>query len=246
MSATTPPPSSFDPASNPAASLGAAPPEVIEARQQFVSLWSRMATTWGISRTMAEVHAWLFVTGGDHHAEAVMDALGISRGNASMTLRRLEDWELIRRVHRRGDRKEYFEAERDVWKMFRTILVQRKKRELDPLLGELDRCRLGPKDDGEAGDALTRRPGDDSIAGPNGAANDDPALAHDRRIDELTAFLEFADAMASQLLGLGASDADGPDARQLAAAAAVGAAVLGDTSDDASPAASRDTPGGDA
>lgn len=165
----------------------APPPEeaaLAEARQRFVSLWGRMAGTWGISRTMAEVHAWLFITGGPRHAEEVMEALGISRGNASMTLRRLEEWELVTRVHRRGDRKEYFEAEQDVWRMFRTILAQRKKRELDPLLAELDACRSG-----------------DSVA-PEG----DAAAVHDARIDDMASFLSIVDAIAGQVLGEQAAD----------------------------------------
>ena len=160
------------------------------SRQRFVSLWSRMASTWGISRTMAEVHAWLFITGGPRHAEEVMEALGISRGNASMTLRRLEEWELVRRVHRRGDRKEYFEAEQDVWRMFRTILAQRKKRELDPLLEELDGCRV-PRHASAPGDA---------------------ADVHDRRIDEMAGFLALVDAIASRIL---TEDEDGDVAAEL-------------------------------
>jgi len=151
---------------------------LVASRQRFVDLWGRMASTWGISRTMAEVHAWLFITGGPRHAEEVMQALGISRGNASMTLRRLEEWELVRRVHRRGDRKEYFEAEQDVWRMFRTILSQRKKRELDPLLEALDGCRV---------------PADPSVGA-------EAAAVHDRRIDEMAGFLALVDAVAGRIL----------------------------------------------
>jgi DNA-binding transcriptional regulator GbsR (MarR family) len=154
------------------------------AQQRFVSLWSRMASTWGISRTMAEVHAWLFIRGGARHAEEVMEALEISRGNASMTLRRLEEWELVTRVHRRGDRKEYFEAEQDVWRMFRTILSQRKKRELDPLLEDLDGCR--------ATDAS--------------APDEEAARVHDQRIDDMASFLGLVDTVAERIL---AEDIDG-------------------------------------
>lgn len=166
---------------------GGEDPRLAAARQRFVSLWGRMAGTWGISRTMAEVHAWLFITGGPRHAEEVMDALGISRGNASMTLRRLEEWELVTRVHRRGDRKEYFEAEQDVWRMFRTILAQRKKRELDPLLAELDACRS---------DAA-------------GADEAEDAAAHDSRIDDLADLLSTVDVIAGQVLGEEARDLAG-------------------------------------
>lgn len=158
-------------------------PDLHEAQQRFVSLWSRMASTWGISRTMAEVHAWLFIRGGARHAEEVMEALQISRGNASMTLRRLEEWELVTRVHRRGDRKEYFETEQDVWRMFRTILAQRKKRELDPLLEDLDSCRAA----------------DD-------CADDESARVHDQRIDDMASFLSLVDTVTERIL---AEDIDG-------------------------------------
>lgn len=178
---------------------GAAEHGLDEARQRFVSLWSRMASTWGISRTMAEVHAWLFITGGPRHAEEVMEALQISRGNASMTLRRLEEWELVTRVHRRGDRKEYFEAEQDVWRMFRTILAQRKKRELDPLLEELDACR-------SAGTGLEGGPG----AGAETDAGD--TAVHDQRIDDLAGFLAIVDAIAGRVLS---EDAEGTSAADL-------------------------------
>ena len=170
-----------------AASPGSDDPRLATARQRFVSLWGRMSGTWGISRTMAEVHAWLFITGGPRHAEEVMEALGISRGNASMTLRRLEEWELVTRVHRRGDRKEYFEAEQDVWRMFRTILAQRKKRELDPLLAELDACRS---------DAA-------------GAGEDEDATTNDSRIDDLADLLSTVDVIAGQVLGEGTMDLAG-------------------------------------
>ncbi|MBT8486567.1 MAG: transcriptional regulator [Phycisphaerales bacterium] len=112
------------------------------ARERFVALWGQMGSTWGIPRTMAQVHALLFVRGEAMNTDEVMEGLGISRGNASMTLRRLVDWGIVSRVHRRGDRKEYFLAEQDVWKMFRTILAQRKKREIEPLLDALADCRL--------------------------------------------------------------------------------------------------------
>ncbi len=131
---------------NPAAAPAApnrrdAPANLAAARERFIALWGQMGSNWGIPRTMAQVHALLFVTGEPLNTDDVMSGLGISRGNASMTLRALVEWGIVSRVHRRGDRKEYYLAEQDVWKMFRTILAQRKKRELDPLLNELAACR---------------------------------------------------------------------------------------------------------
>lgn len=112
-----------------------------ESQDRFVAIWGHMATKWGIPRTMAEVHALLFITGEPLHAEEIMDRLGISRGSASMALRALVDWGIVDRAHPRGERKEHFIAEQDVWRMIRTIVRERKKREIDPLLEALAGCR---------------------------------------------------------------------------------------------------------
>jgi DNA-binding transcriptional regulator GbsR (MarR family) len=120
-----------------------------EAQERFVSLWGQMGSSWGIPRTMAEVHALLFIVGRPMNTDEVVEALGISRGNASMTIRALVDWGIVGRVHLRGDRKEYFTAEQDVWKMFRTILRERKKREIDPLLEALHACRAATEEESD-------------------------------------------------------------------------------------------------
>ncbi|MBL0928283.1 MAG: hypothetical protein IBJ11_11640, partial [Phycisphaerales bacterium] len=114
---------------------------ITEAQDRFIATWGQMGSAWGISRTMAEVHALLYITGQDLCTDDVMDRLQISRGNASMSLRGLQDWGLIDRVHKRGDRKEYFRAESDVWTMFKTIARERKKRELDPVVASLYEIR---------------------------------------------------------------------------------------------------------
>ena len=106
-----------------------------------------MGSAWGISRTMAEVHALLYITASSMCTDDVMVRLEISRGNASMSLRALEDWRLISRAHRRGDRKDYFVAETAVATMFRTLATERKKRELDPVLASLYEIRDMPASD---------------------------------------------------------------------------------------------------
>ena len=117
-----------------------------EAQDRFVESWGRMASAWGISRTMAEVHALLFVTGDGLCADDVMDRLAISRGNASMSLRALLEWGVVAREHKRGDRKDYFRAEQDVWAMFRAIARERIKREVDPLIESIGEIReLAPE-----------------------------------------------------------------------------------------------------
>jgi len=145
------------------------------SQERFVALWGQMGANWGIARTMAEVHATLFIMGRPMNTDEIMDFLQISRGNASMTLRALVDWGLVQRLHMRGDRKEYFQAEQDVWKLFRTILRERKKREVDPVIDELRHCR-----------ALT------ADAAP-ADAEEQEIDAHNSRLDSMLAFMEMLD-----------------------------------------------------
>ncbi len=100
-----------------------------------------MGSTWGVSRTMAEVHALLFITGRPLCTDDVMARLEISRGNASMSLRALLDWGIVARVHKRGDRKEYFEAEQDPWRLVQLVVRERMKREVHPVLAALAELR---------------------------------------------------------------------------------------------------------
>ncbi|GJM26958.1 MAG: hypothetical protein DHS20C16_33730 [Phycisphaerae bacterium] len=111
------------------------------AQQTFVRRWGEMGATWGISRTMAEVHALLFITGDPLCTDDIMQMLQISRGNASMNLRQLVNWGLIRRTHLRGDRKEYFISDLDTWQMFETITRERRRREVGPIIDTLKQCR---------------------------------------------------------------------------------------------------------
>ena len=116
-------------------------PRLTEAQERFVQTWGQMAGAWGVTRTMAEAHALLYITGEALNSDDLMHRLRISRGNASMTLRALLDWGLVAKVHKRGDRKEYFRAEQDVWSILRTILRERAKRELAPMLASLHEIR---------------------------------------------------------------------------------------------------------
>ena len=109
--------------------------------EQFVELWNNMAALWGISPTMARIHGLLYITGSALSMDDIMARLAISRGNVSMNLSKLVEWGLVRRVHRRGNRKEYFESLGDVWEMFTLVASQRKRREIDPILNTLRRCR---------------------------------------------------------------------------------------------------------
>ena len=105
---------------------------LLEARDDFVTQWGTIGTAWGINRTMAQVHALLITTGHLMSTDEIMEDLKISRGNAHKNLRDLVSWGLIRSVVRKGERKEYFEAEKNVWKMFCIIIRERRRRELRP------------------------------------------------------------------------------------------------------------------
>jgi DNA-binding transcriptional regulator GbsR (MarR family) len=111
------------------------------ARESFVTQWGAMGAAWGINRTMAQIHALLMISPRPLNTDEIMDALGVSRGNASTNLRELANWGLVRTVFQKGDRKDYFESEKDVWKMFCLIARERKRREVDPVLAALENCR---------------------------------------------------------------------------------------------------------
>jgi len=107
----------------------------------FIRRWGEMGQTWGINRTMAEIHALLYITAQPQCTDDVMERLNISRGNASMSLRALCDWGIIRRLHKRGERREFFESVGDVWEMFSIIAAERKRREMDPVLETIKQCQ---------------------------------------------------------------------------------------------------------
>jgi DNA-binding transcriptional regulator GbsR (MarR family) len=112
------------------------------AQDLFIRRWGEMGQTWGINRTMAEIHALLYICGTPLCTDDVMDRLNISRGNVSMSLRALCDWGIIHRLHKRGERREYFESLTDVWEMFSIIAAERKRREMDPVLETIRQCQL--------------------------------------------------------------------------------------------------------
>jgi DNA-binding transcriptional regulator GbsR (MarR family) len=112
--------------------------KLTEARQQFISSWGAFGTHWGINRTMAQIHALLLISPDPLTQDDLMEELNISRGNANMNIRELINWGLVERVILPGERKEYFLAEKDIWKVVKQIVKERKKRELEPMLKLLD------------------------------------------------------------------------------------------------------------
>jgi DNA-binding transcriptional regulator GbsR (MarR family) len=112
--------------------------KLADAKQQFIASWGAFGTHWGINRTMAQIHALLLVSPDPLSQDDLMEQLNVSRGNANMNIRELIDWGLVDRVIIPGERKEYFSAEKDIWKVATQIVKERKKRELNPMLKLLD------------------------------------------------------------------------------------------------------------
>jgi DNA-binding transcriptional regulator GbsR (MarR family) len=122
------------------------PVKLKKARDEFVAQWGALGTQWGINRTMAQIHALLITAPAPLSTDEVMEDLQISRGNAHTNLKELVAWGLIRTVLRKGERREYFEAEKDVWTMFIIIARERKRREIEPAVNILNKCAEESRD----------------------------------------------------------------------------------------------------
>src|SRR5437016_7023117 len=124
--------------------------------QKFILHWGEMGTRWGINRTVAQVHALLFVSPKPLHAEEIANTLAVARSNVSNSLRELQGWGVVRVTHILGDRRDHFESVKDVWEIFRIVAEERKRREIDPTLRVLQECVAELSSDGQ-GDAYTRQ-----------------------------------------------------------------------------------------
>ncbi len=109
-----------------------------EAKIKYIHTWGSLATSWGINKTMAQVHALLLTSIEPLSAEDIMEALKISRGNVNMNVRALIDWGIVRKEFIVGERKEFFVADKDIWELFKQITKERKKREIEPVLRVLE------------------------------------------------------------------------------------------------------------
>jgi DNA-binding transcriptional regulator GbsR (MarR family) len=128
-----------------------------EALERFVLFWGEMASSWGINRTMAQIHALLYCAEEPLDTDAIMEQLQISRGNANMNLRSLITWDLARKVHRAGSRKDFYEAEKDVWHITAQIIKERERREIKPVREQLEECRDLLKDEDDRCEDLPAR-----------------------------------------------------------------------------------------
>ncbi|MBB5036432.1 GbsR/MarR family transcriptional regulator [Prosthecobacter dejongeii] len=154
------------------------------SREEFIAQWGALGSNWGINRTMAQIHALLMTAPECMHTEEIMERLQVSRGNANTNLRELVGWGLVRSVLKKGERREYFEAEKDVWKMFITIARERKRRELDPALSVLKSCAEQTKEE------------------PSGPGKD-----FHRQMKELQEFVEFGMKVSDTVSGMKHSSA---------------------------------------
>jgi DNA-binding transcriptional regulator GbsR (MarR family) len=146
--------------------------------QKFILHWGEMGTRWGINRTVAQVHALLFLSSKPIHAEEIASTLSVARSNVSTSLRELQGWGIVRVMHILGDRRDHFESVKDVWETFRIIAEERKRREIDPTLRVLQECVTELKSAG---------------SGSN----------HTRvRIEEMQQFLSTASALFEELVHL--------------------------------------------
>jgi DNA-binding transcriptional regulator GbsR (MarR family) len=150
-----------------------------QTRDEFVAQWGAMGTQWGINRTMAQIHALLMTVPEPMDTDTVMEELQISRGNAHTNLKELVAWGLVRMVVRKGERRDFFEAEKDVWKIFTTVTRERKRREIDPALAVLRKCA------------------------ENSAGIDTPeGRAFHQQMEQLEEFVAFASTMADRVAGM--------------------------------------------
>lgn len=116
--------------------------EFCDAKGEFIKKWGDFAVSWGTSKTLGQIHALLLISNKHMCADDIMETLGVSRGSANMNLRTLLEWELVFKTKVTEKRKEFFEAEKDIWKVFCHIVNQRKKRELDPMIEILSKMEI--------------------------------------------------------------------------------------------------------
>jgi len=130
-------------------------PELSAVQKKFILHWGEMGARWGINRTVAQVHSLLYLSAKPLDAEEIAKTLGVARSNVSNSLRELQGWGIVRVTHLLGDRRDHFVSLTDVWEMFRIILDERKRREIDPTVVMLRECLAEMKSSGDA-DAYSR------------------------------------------------------------------------------------------
>ena len=125
--------------------------------QKYILHWGEMGARWGVNRTVAQIHALLYLSPEPLHAEEIAETLSVARSNVSTSLKELQSWGLIRVSHVMGDRRDHFESLKDLWEMFTIIMEERKRREIDPTLTMLRSCQLEGSTDKETPEEIKQR-----------------------------------------------------------------------------------------
>jgi DNA-binding transcriptional regulator GbsR (MarR family) len=112
-----------------------------KAAREFILHWGEMGNRWGVNRTVAQVHALLYLSPDPLTAEDIADALSVARSNVSTSLKELQNWQLVQATHQMGDRRDFFSTSHDVWQLFLTVIEQRVEREIEPTIAALARLR---------------------------------------------------------------------------------------------------------
>lgn len=125
--------------------------------ERYVLHWGEMGSRWGVNRSVAQIHALLFLSERPLNADEIAETLNIARSNVSTSIKELLSWRLISVVHVMGDRRDYFEAQSDTWDLFFTIVEERKQREIDPTIEVLRKLMAMAEDDGETPQAVKKK-----------------------------------------------------------------------------------------
>jgi len=168
--------------------------------QKFILHWGEMGTKWGINRTVAQIHALLYVSPKPLNAEEISDTLAVARSNVSNSLKELQGWRIVKLVHVMGDKRDHFEALPDVWETFRIVLDERKKREIDPTLAVLRECIEKADQDSDTSEHTEQRLRD--LAGFFETTNDSYEQIRRWPTSALTKFVKLGDKI-QKLLGIG-------------------------------------------
>lgn len=126
-------------------------------QQKFILHWGEMGTRWGVNRTVAQVHALLYISPAPLNADHIVETLGVARSNVSTSLKELQGWGIVKLVHVLGDKRDHFESMKNVWEMFRVVMDERKKREFDPTMRMLQECIVEAEKDKAANENTEER-----------------------------------------------------------------------------------------
>ncbi|MGA0603944.1 GbsR/MarR family transcriptional regulator [Caulobacter sp. KR2-114] len=127
------------------------------AMNRYIVHWGEMGQRWNVNRTVAQIHALLYLAEAPMAADEIVETLGVARSNVSTSIKELLGWDLVRLVHIPGDRRDHFEARQDPWDMLMTIVEGRKRREIDPTLAILRECVAAADADGETPPAVREK-----------------------------------------------------------------------------------------